>query len=942
MTTTTVPVNTTRTDVNQPILANFGISISEHGDLVLPIGKSSNPLIDSNNNKVTKLVINSLPEHGNIKKNGIPLKVSDEMIISEINNGDIVFSPGDHWQGEDTMIVTAFIGDQGFEQKTTVTFSIPTTEEDTLRAMRNNLIEHRKEIPWGDWNRYCVGNSSKEDRLVLSESASYALYSLTIPIRGENIEENKNQFHKIWQWTKNNLMRSNVIKVYDWQADSKIVPSSPPEQNWISNPYNDSLFHWRWHKSFFDGNRPDDISGIIYQTKDMAKDPNPTQCSSKAYTGWHDGSQVASDGDLMIAYALLLAVDRGWDSDGTLADDAKKILNALSNRVARPFHAGEMLNGHYKMFAGYQYSGVFCDKKEDPSNRSYEGLNKHLEVDCTLNNNQLGNKIRIDITDNDELLLSGNSNYYGISFPTPLDLSDIDKINMRLKGLLNFPFYFRLTARDKYENAKELTITTQPIQVDSDWKSYSFSKGDFMPDKLFDINNFDWKYVKNFFFQTESSIDNLHSMSNGPYDSDVTSFMNKEIKDGTIRFHGKNGNIVFDFKTALDLSQLRSLIIKAKGKGKFEVLLRTTENGIHSANYTSNMITANNISQRFEINKSSFMRLGENKNTEFQWGKISSIILQVNNEEADISLEEIITNFDGVQNTIISVNPVVSLGSVEFILNRNQSNDTAGTHYFSSDQGTTEINPSYFILNAYKRIGDFYKPTEPDVAQFWYDVLEQSIKDVELSLKTKFTADGAEIGNNGSLMPKSFKIDPLTGTLMAYPLGKETIYGYDSFRTLWFLIDYAHRSDAETKKRIQSLLEKSATFFMNEYKNRGTIYPEYCLDGKHFIDAKPPICRDDHTDQETVNTSFGLLSVYQSLFRFFGNQQNADAAHLADSINQSFSTDGLAKNDGDGTPGQRRYWIVNNQEEGNDKEYFMNYWGFFGRYLDCRLKNKCQ
>lgn len=125
-----------------------------------------------------------------------------------------------------------------------------------------------------------VGSIAKE--LTYSESVSYVLFRAVI-------QDDKETFDKVWLWSLQNLMRKNIPRVFNWET-----------RRWQEVPpyLKDYLFAWRYTPNI----RNTNMGGVIYVADE-----------DRALHGWRDGLTVASDGDQLIAGALIMANKR-WGS----------------------------------------------------------------------------------------------------------------------------------------------------------------------------------------------------------------------------------------------------------------------------------------------------------------------------------------------------------------------------------------------------------------------------------------------------------------------------------------------------------------------------------------------------------------------------------------------------------------------------------------------------
>lgn len=118
--------------------------------------------------------------------------------------------------------------------------------------------------------------------LVVSESASYALLRAVFM-------NDKLTFDRVWKWTQENLQRTSLNQVYDWDNQIWTTPESLGKER-------DHLFAWRWMPTVA-GTAQD---GIILGTENSEGN-------------WVDGWGFASDADEDIALALIQA-DSRWGS----------------------------------------------------------------------------------------------------------------------------------------------------------------------------------------------------------------------------------------------------------------------------------------------------------------------------------------------------------------------------------------------------------------------------------------------------------------------------------------------------------------------------------------------------------------------------------------------------------------------------------------------------
>ena len=338
-----------------------------------------------------------------------------------------------------------------------------------LKGMKNNYFYWSNDIPLGDYNRNNIGNVTKDQRLVFSESASYALFLTVLQVYGEDEDYISSKFSNYWKWIKQNLIRKNINSVYSWNYD--INPDQ--YQQWIDMPTHlrDSLMSWRWVRHI----QNTDESGIIYQITDEETDPNTPMI-------FQDGTQVASDADLLVAYSLYLAYQRGWGNE--YIEEAKKIIYDLRKKCVIDFTAGEILNAEKNNNPSNIYYGTYID--------SYTNINGFIDK----------------IKSTDSIAWLGKNNYLGLNNLSLLDLSNLEQIEVKMKGATkgNPIVDFRIV--DQTSKGKEGHIYySKPIVLTSNYKTHIFYKSDFSKFPLHGEQNgkLDWSKIKNFTFQTSSN-----------------------------------------------------------------------------------------------------------------------------------------------------------------------------------------------------------------------------------------------------------------------------------------------------------------------------------------------------------------------------------------------------------------------------------------------------
>lgn len=294
------------------------------------------------------------------------------------------------------------------------------------------------------------------------------------------------------------------------------------------------------------------------------------------------------------------------------------------------------------------------------------------------------------------------------------------------------------------------------------------------------------------------------------------------------------------------------------------------------------------------------------ENANIDWTQIINLFLQVNKSEDATSLES----------------STISLKSIKVSLNTGQITSNNGLHLTSNAHGKPAVNPSYFMPFAIKLFAQY----DTAYATKWNNLYNRMLIDLDEVRKPGFYLednDGNRYWSNGSLIPNWFELDRLTGRMTNVSFQDDAdirgyIYGYDAFRSLWFLA-YSHYLD-DGNADIKGILCDASAFFADEQANGG-INATYAIDG-----SKP---------DGNATPLWGMYSVYLDLFRITGRpQKEAAVANLyADYIvsdsdkERAYIEETPWKDDDDDKP------TIN-----EIKGYYQNYWSFFGNYLYTKLR----
>jgi len=749
---------------------------------------------------------------------------------------------------------------------------IPTSD---LMGLRNNYTAWAGKRPLGDINRNNIGNQDKNQRLIFSESVSYALFSHVLPIPGEDENQAKKQFMEYWQWTKSNLLRKNVKQVYSWDF------GTPQYHTWIPLPDNlkDNLLAWRWVEKI----QGTPKSGVIYQTKYPSQNPDTTV--------WQDGTDVATDGDLLTAYALYLAYKRGWGNE--LLADAQSLVTELRKQTVIEFKAGELVNAKKNARPANIYSGAFSDGKTQGNITSFPAKEQTV------------------------IAWQGTNNYLGFQYVTsPLSLSQLDQIELKLKGKL---------ARDasldfRVEDTKGHIYRTPPLEVTETVKPYTFSKTAFSPKPFYEnetpkIGTLDWSQVK----LLQLQVAKRYSQYSGTYDYKGQGTLQWLHVPHRIAWEGNRCYVGFSYNDNskpsdnrwLNLTRFSQVTIKMKGTGRVDFRLIDK----NEVAYTTGDQPLTDQLTTYTFGQSDFSLFEYGKAGTLDWSKISNLQFQVSAKtNARIELESVEVQLSNGQKYIITANAsvnsssYVALESLNLTLTRGQTTLHNGYHLSANAKQDPLLNTSYFMPFVYRA----FKEIDPDGATLWDNLLEKTYQDLNASLTvTLHDTSGKAVKNKGALFPNWYRLDSLTG-YPTDPLYQQDDYkfGYDAFRTIWFLAyDYHLSRDARDKE----ILAKVYPFFKKELTQRGKICPVYAISGTSA------------TEDCNYETPFGFYAVYLNLFQLMKDKDGEKAL--------------LKKYETYRRSAGNRVWMkaYDSAVKEGETEYFMNFWTFFGGYLYNKL-----
>ena len=484
---------------------------------------------------------------------------------------------------------------------------------DDVKGMRKNYNVWAGDVPLGDINRANIGQKNPYQRLVFSESISYALFANVIQLNGDEEDLAKSKFLTYWEWAKDHCLRRNIENVcsYNYIPGASEINENYKQCIPMPEEIKDDLLAWRWVP---ESDCPEECQGIIYQYTDPELNP-------EGINVFQDGTQVASDGDLLTAYALYLAYQRGWGD--FLLEDAKKMVVDLRKKAVIDFKAGEMLN---------------AEKIPNPNN-VYMGTYVDADIEGTIN----------EFEEAGALSWCGKYNYFGLWHNPFLDLSNLESIDIRIKGSLgeNSSVDFRVQDKIEGNDTGHVYRTIYPMDLtDNEFNLISLTKDDFVknPDFGDQQGELDWSKIKDLQFQ----VGKRYSEYSGAFDSGVYS---EHEHSESISWSGNRcfwGGI---FLHLHDFSDFKEIRIKLKGSGAVDFMLGDGFPGDFDKKSVFYHTGDIELTDQFVIHQFSYQDFSYFPyNTElrsFDWSKIRSFQFQVSSvadANVDISYVEIELN----------------------------------------------------------------------------------------------------------------------------------------------------------------------------------------------------------------------------------------------------------------------------------------------------------
>ncbi len=754
------------------------------------------------------------------------------------------------------------------------------TPLEDLQGMRDNYYDWSGEQSLGDLNRDGIGNAptnyAVQSRITFSESVSYLLYSHVLPMGDSNDAELMLRFRNAWSWAKQNMQRKNVSSVFDWET-----------QDWTNLPpeLSDNLLCWRYVRGI---NGDTNENGVIWTTQNDDEKK------------WHDGTQVATDGDVLVAYALLLAANRGWGDD--LRTDALLILDDIREKCVVDFTAGEVVNTQNGKGRDRLYKGSYTNTNSVPDIGTIETL--------TASNGVYGFK--------------GKHCYSGW-FDTPMDFSELDKIQLELRGELGANANIKLILEDDSGSEGGATsghLLRAPFLdgLTDEWQTFSVSNNAFVLNEHYGNTNgsFNWDEVKNIQFQMQA--DERIVRYSGSYDWEYQSITNYgsfafvDSPQGWLSWTGKQCFVGYEYENPIILTNASFRIIAHGGGGS---LLRVEDTNGIICTITNFNVTAETSTNWITVDESV---LNQHANVDFN--KIKKIQIQ-SDAPIEMHLQEMRVSRPNAPVLIMDDGTVgestLYIRSIRAKLQdqAGQTDQNNGPKLISNAHGALYMNPSYFMPFAFK----LFAAENPEQKTFWQDLSDSCYTELDaIQTLPLLDMNGHAVTNNGYLIPNWYQFNRLTGQ-------RETIetqepesnvrgykHGYDAFRTLfWLALDAYMAHDT----RAEQHLARMSPFYASQISTNDTYFPEYRIDGT----------------VETTNrysAGAGFPAVYLHVL------QNTETNAIAKTRT---SITNLIRRASDG-----RVWFHSsdtNYPGDGATEYFMNLWGLFGCHLDA-VKNNPQ
>jgi len=512
----------------------------------------------------------------------------------------------------------------------------------------------------------------------------------------------------------------------------------------------------------------------------------------------------------------------------------------------------------------------------------------------------------------------GKHNYVGFYHEPLLNLTNLDRIEVYLKGNIGANSKLDLRLRDTMavsgdSNQPGHIYISPPIDLRNDFQKVTISKGDFKknPDNYGTKDGeLNWSGVNN--VQLQVGKYEMYDRYSGAYYYGSQGTITMLTAPGLVAWQGNRNYVGFSYRELLNLTDLKSISVTLRGTGKIELHL---EDGVEgNPNYTGNVYTTSPINLTDNFQKVTFLKQafsslkGYGLEGSLNWDKLKKVQLQVSETASTVYLQSVVIELTNGKQYIINDGTIESskvyVESVKVFLSTGQASDNNGYKLLSNAHGALHINPSYFMPFAYRAFAEMDK----DGAAVWNALIDATYSELNAALKLSLhNLNGELVVGKGRLIPNWYMLDKLTGERTDISNQKPNgnvqgyVFGYDAFRTIWYIaFDYSRFKDFRAKKFLQTTLpffQQDVLFF----------YPTYQI---------------DETPVDQYESGAGFPSVYANLFRLFCDKANEQKILNRLWLYKKSSSD------------NKRAWFSNpqNPSEG-ENEYFMNFWAFFGLYL---------
>ena len=348
----------------------------------------------------------------------------------------------------------------------------------------NDLIKLRT---YFDQSRNDIESSmSHESTSWMSSSfiAAY-LFANVLPIRGEASDHTQASFLSLWQFAKEKMARNKIKRIFN-----------PLTKQWETLP--DAL---------------QDHLLVNQYIAEMNQNEAPSIPVSN-HDAWNDATQVITKDNILIAYSLFLAYLRGWGED--LIEDVRQLIKDIRTKCIIQFNPGQLYRADVIKHPKNMFSGYFMNG--DQSGRLGE-LNDEI----------------------DALGWMGTQNFVGFNFNHPIDLSQLDRIEIEMKGHISPNDSIQIRLQDNEAVINDINqpghvVISPNLELASEYQSLTLSKYQFIKNDNYgtQLGDFNWSSISKMLIQVNH--DNT-STENSTLTETTTVYLK------SIKFHLSDGQV---------------------------------------------------------------------------------------------------------------------------------------------------------------------------------------------------------------------------------------------------------------------------------------------------------------------------------------------------------------------------------------------------------------